>query len=90
MEEHLVFIWSMAFAAIIVNLVSKLSHAVVSTIIPLAAKKTSSINFLPLVIKRLRERAPPYVLTNVEPSVGHQVLTDRVHITELGSRTNPR
>jgi len=41
-------------------------------------------------IKRLRKRRPPYVLTDVEPTVGHQVLTDRVHIPELGRRTNPR
>ena len=41
-----------------------------------------------LHIKSLRERRPPYILSNVEPTVGHQVLTDRVHITDLGSRIN--
>ena len=44
---------------------------------------------LPHLIKRLRERRPPHVLANVEPAIGHEVLTYRVHITELGSRTNP-
>ena len=48
------------------------------------------IRGLPRHIKRLRKRAPPHVPANVEPTVGHQVLTDRVHITELGSRTDLR
>ncbi len=40
-------------------------------------------------IKSLSKRRPPYILTDVEPTAGHQVLADRIHITELGHRPNP-